>query len=352
MARKYSQNRIGSDATIFAAIVRLNECAEKILLVQDPDDRVVATITDGDIRRAILSGKSWDSPAIDIAQKDFLFLREGQNKEKVIEAAGIRGIAILPVLNESGQVIDLWKFSELLSIDDGQNHSKAALIMAGGKGTRLMPLTESIPKPLVKIGGKTMLEIVIENLKSYGYKKIFLSLNHMSEQIIDYLGNGRRFGIDAEYLIEDSPLGTAGSLSLLLDKDYGNEILVTNCDVIHDIDLNKIYQEHCRSEADLTIASIFHKVTVPFGVLSVDKDGCVSDVIEKPAYTFEVSCGVYVIGKEVIDSIKTGTHLDMTELITEQISTGGAVRSFTSQGNWADLGTVASLEYAEQILSQ
>ena len=352
MDNNYDQNIVGADISIFAAIVRLNECAVKILLVEDENKQVVATITDGDIRRAMLNGISWESPAIEIANKDFLFLNEKEGRDQALEAARERGISIIPVLDQNGTVKSLWTFAELHKNDRQQGEAKAAVIMAGGKGTRLMPLTESIPKPLVRIGGKTMLEIVIENLKSYGYKKIFLSVNHMSEQIISYLDNGSRFGIEAEYLLEDLPLGTAGSLGLLVDKDYGNEILVTNCDVVHDIDLDKINQEHRQSGAAITIASIMHRMSVPFGVLAVDKNGDISEIIEKPSYSFQVSSGVYVIGKEVINSIEPGKRLDMTELIDSQILIGEKVRSFASDGNWADLGTLGSLEYVERIMSQ
>ena len=221
-----------------------------------------------------------------------------------------------------------------------------AVILAGGKGTRLKPYTLSFPKPLVPIGDYPILEIIIRQLASQGFDRITISTGHLAELIEAYFGNGERWGVHIEYVREYTPLNTAGALKLL--TDYEDIFLVMNGDVLTTIDYAKLYRLHLEKGAMATIASKTRESKVDFGVLKLDDNGFLRDYIEKPVDTFQVSMGVYVLSKECIDQINVGESIGMPDLLLRLVAAGKRIYCHRSDCYWLDIGRVDDYEKAQE----
>lgn len=225
-----------------------------------------------------------------------------------------------------------------------------AIILAGGKGTRLKPYTITIPKPLVPIGDYSILEIVVRRLKKYGFTDIVLTVNHMNELIKAYFKNGGQFGVNITYSEEDGPLGTAGPLSLL--KDAGEDFLVMNGDILTDLDFSDLVRYH-RSGSQLATVTTFKKeIKLSLGALELGEDKTIQRYIEKPTLKYNVSTGVYIFNKKVIESIPKDTHFDLPQLITRLIEEKESVKVYEFGGLWFDIGTPSDYEEAVQVFNK
>lgn len=218
------------------------------------------------------------------------------------------------------------------------------IILAGGKGTRLNPYTIVIPKPLVPIGEYPILEVVIRRFKKCGFKDIVLSINHMSELIKSYFGNGKKLGVNIKYLMEDKPLGTAGPLSLL--RDTGDNFIVINGDVMTDLDFSKLTAYHKNGGQIATVVSFKKKIPVDLGVLEAGSNGLIKEYIEKPILKYDVSAGIYVFKKKVLSYVDKGRHMDLPELIMRFVNAGERVKAYSHRGLWYDIGTPSDYEEA------
>ena len=219
--------------------------------------------------------------------------------------------------------------------------------MAGGEGQRLRPLTQSTPKPLLRIGDKTIIEHNIERLMKYGVNKIHVSVRYLKEQIVEYLGNGERWGISVEYIIEDSPLGTIGALGQ--KEGFTSEyVLVMNSDLLTNIDFADFYTFFQNSEADFLIACIPFKVSVPYAVIEVDSDHNILSLQEKPMMTYFSNAGIYLFRREIADLIPRGQKLDATDLIENIISKGMKVKSYPLSNYWLDIGRMEDFKKAQE----
>ncbi len=210
-----------------------------------------------------------------------------------------------------------------------------AVILAGGKGTRLRPYTTILPKPMMPVGEKPILEIIINRLAASGVRKIVISVGYLAGIIEAYFGNGERFGVEIEYFLEKEPLGTAGCLALI--DNLEEEFIVTNGDILTDLDLNELIEHHRASGRKVTICSYRKKVTISLGVLDLDGDK-VKDYIEKPTYDFFVSMGMYVMNRAVIENIPPNEYFDLPTLIKKLISIREPVNVFRFEGEWHDIG--------------
>ncbi|MDD5680405.1 MAG: sugar phosphate nucleotidyltransferase [Candidatus Omnitrophica bacterium] len=218
------------------------------------------------------------------------------------------------------------------------------IILAGGKGTRLKPYSISIPKPLVPMGEYPILEIVIRRFKKYGFNDIVLSVNHMSELIKSYFGDGKKLGVKLRYLMEDQPLGTAGPLSLL--KETGDNFIVINGDVMTNLDFSKLIAYHKDGGQIATVVSFRKKVSVDLGVLETGKGGLVKRYIEKPTLKYDVSAGIYVFKKKVLAYVNKGRRMDLPDLVMRLVKEGESVRTYNHSGLWYDIGTPSDYEEA------
>ena len=334
---------INNDATLLQAMDIINSNKAKIALIVNNDGRLLGTITDGDIRRAILKRKDLQTLAKEIMNKDFF--ATGINKDyKTIQKIIVeKGISYVPVLDNNDKLVDLLSFN---NIKEKKSSELRVIIMAGGKGTRLKPYTDNCPKPMIKVCGKPMLELILEKCIASGFSKFYFSVNYLKEQIISYFGDGKVWDVDIKYLIEDKPLGTAGSLSLF--KDFNEEpILVMNGDVLTTFDFNKMLDFHLKNNLDATLAVREEYLKFPYGVVEIDGIKLKS-FQEKPILKKLVNAGVYVLSKKLFSHIKNNTFSDMPDLLSYAKLNNGSVGVFPLHEYWIDIGRPETLEKAHK----
>ena len=336
---------INKEKTIYDALKRLNEItniSRLILFVTDNNDRIIGSLTDGDIRRSIILDANIRKKIEDVCHKDFLFEYDsysylGLNKYRK------KDIKILPILNNKKNLvdlIDLEKIKSKLPIE--------CIIMAGGRGKRLSPLTDSIPKPMLKLGGIPIIEHNINNLISYGIKKIYISLNYLGSQIEEYFGDGSSKGISIEYIWEDKFLGTAGALSLVKEFKSDN-ILLMNSDLFTNANFEDMYLKLINEDADMVVASIEYKVDVPFAVFESD-DKEVRSFKEKPTYIHHSNAGVYMLKKELVKKIPKNSYFDITDLMDQLVKERGKLLHDPIRGYWIDIGKPMDYEKAQDLI--
>jgi dTDP-glucose pyrophosphorylase/CBS domain-containing protein len=341
---------IRQEATIRDAI-RCIDCSARIsiALLVDEQGRLLNTITDGDVRRGVLAGISLDAPVRDLLpiknhtpHPTALTAPVNTDNAELLKIMEEKGLRQIPLVDPDGRVVDIAVLRDLLP---QVTRPMQAVIMAGGRGTRLMPLTENCPKPMLPVGGRPLLELTIEKLQQFGIQQVNLSTNYQSEKIVQYFGDGKNFGIELNYLNEDRPLGTAGALGLM--KRPEKPVLVVNGDVLTEVDFKAMLDYHQEHHAELTVGVRQYGMKVPYGV--VDCDGSnVSGLREKPEISFLVNAGVYLLEPVVYDHIPSGKKLDMTDLIQRLLDAGRPVVSFPIMEYWLDVGQHKDYEQAQR----
>lgn len=311
------------------------------VFVTDSLGRLLASVTDGDIRRALLRGSGLDSPARAALHTGVVSLLEGSEWGPVIARGLKHGLTDYPLVDVSGRLIGV---KTLPKADRGSSRENTVVIMAGGKGLRLRPLTEHTPKPLLVVGGKPILQRIVENLRDEGFARIVIAVNYLAEQIEDYFADGRNFGVDIEYVREDDPLGTAGALSLVPNLS-SLPLVVMNADVVLAASVAQMLDFHVDRGSTVTVAAKVVESTVPYGVLITD-EAVVRRIDEKPVRRDLVNAGVYVVAPDVVESVPPGQFLDMPDLIA-QYSPSGRVFAFPIHEAWADLGHPDELRKAQ-----
>ena len=227
---------------------------------------------------------------------------------------------------------------------------KRAVILAGGKGTRLMPLTATIPKPLVPIGNIPILEIVLIQLKHFGFTEITIAVNHLAELIMATFGNGSKMGLNIHYSMEDEPLGTAGPLSLI--DNLGDDFLVMNGDLLTTLSFQSMYENHIQSKNAITIGTYKKEIKIDLGVLELDENNMFEKYIEKPTYYFKVSMGIYIFNKKVLSLLKEGQHKDLPQLVTEAHHAKFKVGTYMENQFWLDIGRREDYEKANEVFEE
>lgn len=335
--------------SIRQAMECINQYAKGIVLVVDDEYLLLGTITDGDIRRAILSGITLNTPVSEI-----LKLKARGNyskpitahfrtpKRDILDLMQKHAVRQVPLVDEEGRLISLVTFDQLLP---EQVPSLQAVIMAGGFGTRLRPLTEDLPKPMLPIGDRPLLELIIERLRKAGIHHLNITTHYKPEKITEYFGDGREFGVKLNYVSEDTPLGTAGALGLI--ETPQEPLLVINGDILTQVNFRAMLAYHRESEADLTVAARQYEVRVPYGVLECEGNK-VRQVREKPVYNYFVNAGIYLLQPDVSHYIPNGERFDMTDLIETLISDGRTVVTFPITEYWLDIGQHADYEQAQE----
>ncbi len=332
---------VSEKVDIRGALSALDKCKIGIILVVSKSKKLIGTLTDGDIRRALLSGKELHSSVISIMNKNFHFAKETDNLLEAQEKLIQKRLRHLPVLDKKGVVI---KLLVLNNLSEKKFLPNPVVIMAGGIGSRLRPQTINCPKPMLKVNGKPILEIVIENCINNGFKQFFISVNYLKENIIDYFKDGAKWGIKIKYLEENKALGTAGSLSLL-PSNLIDDILVLNGDVLTKFNLKKLLEFHSHHKAIATLTVREYIVDVPFGVIETDSIDVVK-MVEKPSYKRNVNAGVYALNPSIIKLIKKDENIDMPELIQRLINIKSKVIACPIHEYWLDIGRPETLEEA------
>jgi dTDP-glucose pyrophosphorylase len=313
------------------ALKQLNDLGEDLtLFVIEHNDVLIGTITDGDIRRGLLRNVSLQDSVDKVMQTTFKFIRKDVENSEQIQIIKERGVKILPVIDGEGKIVKLLNLSVLQAILPVD-----VVVMAGGEGRRLRPLTEKTPKPLLKVGDKPILEHTIDRLINFGAEKFHICIGYLGEQIQDYFNNGSDKGIAISYTNEKTPLGTIGAVRNISDF-FHEDILLTNSDLLTNMDYQKFYSEFISQNADLAVATIPYNINVPYAVLETS-DGCVVSLKEKPTYTYHANAGIYLIKKRVLDIIPAG-FFNATDLMELLIQSGKKVVSYPIIGYWLDIG--------------
>jgi len=319
--------------TVRDALIKLNDLrSDAILFVCDYNNRLLGSLTDGDLRRGFIKGLDFDSPLLDYIQPDPLFICEDELHLADTAELKKRHFLIIPIVDRNGQIVNILNLRINYSLIPAD-----VIIMAGGRGQRLMPLTEHTPKPMLPVGDKPILEHNIDRLIKFGIKNIHISVNYLADQIKEYFGDGTEKNVNIEYICEDKPMGTIGSVKLAeqLEHDY---FLVMNSDILTNIDFNHFFQTFIRSGADMAMATTSYQVEIPYGVVEVDGANVVSSLKEKPRYTYYSNAGIYIAKKELLTMVPDDQFYNVTDLMEKLLKSGKKLISYPILGYWLDIG--------------
>ncbi|MDO6471587.1 nucleotidyltransferase family protein [Maribacter sp. 1_MG-2023] len=344
--RNYKDHLLLTQSTIREALIKLQDLAkDAILFVVDDEDKLLGSLTDGDIRRGLIDGVEVTDNVNKIIQPNPKFIRKGEkNLEKIIEYRE-GNYRILPVLDDNNIVVTVINFRLIrsyLPVD--------AVIMAGGKGTRLRPLTEHTPKPLLKVGSKPIMEHNLDRLALYGIDDFWISVKYLGEQIEDYFGNGSQKNINLSYVWEDKPLGTIGAVSKIDDFSH-DYVLLTNSDLLTNLDYEHFFLDFKNNDADLAVVTIPYQVNIPYAVLETN-NGHVINFKEKPTYTYYSNGGIYLIKKSALKYLPKESFFNATDLMEKLIEDGKKVVSYPLSGYWLDVGKHEDFEKAQRDIEQ
>jgi dTDP-glucose pyrophosphorylase len=344
--RPFREHLIQRGSTIKEALGLLNELSsDAILFVVDQDDILIGSLTDGDVRRGLINGYSINDNIEIFIQENPKYLSKGERDfQKVIQLRE-KNYRVLPIVDSKKRVVNVINFREVksyLPVD--------AVIMAGGKGQRLLPLTERTPKPMLKVGEKPIIEHNLDRLVLFGIDDFWISINYLGEQIESYFGDGSRKNIHISYVKENKPLGTIGAISQI--DDFKHEfVLITNSDLLTNIDYEHFFLEFLEQNADMAVVTIPYQVNIPYAVLET-KEGKVLNFKEKPTYTYFSNGGVYLVKRSLFDHLPKEEFFNATDLIDLLIKKGKKVYSYPLMGYWLDIGNPSDFERAQHDITK
>ena len=336
---------ISQDITLLEALSRINSVAPEplVLFVLDADQRMVGTLTDGDSRRALISGASVNDRVEKIMHRNFNYMKvEDIDNVKEIKRQKEIKMKLVPVLDKDMhivEIIDLEKYKTRLPID--------AVLMAGGKGERLRPLTEKTPKPLLPVGDKAIIDHNVDRLISYGINHISVTVNYLKEQIEDHYEQPRN-GVQIQTVREPKYLGTIGSIKFV-PHFYNETVLLMNSDLFTNIDYEDFYLHFREHNADMSVAAIPYDVSIPYGILNLDGRN-IQGLLEKPQYTYYANAGIYLIKRKALDEIPVNTFFNATDLVKKLIAKGKKVIRYPLNGTWIDIGTPQEYQKAQDLV--
>jgi len=343
--KNFEKHIIEETSTVITAIAKLDIISPEnlTLFVCDKYNRMVGTLTDGDVRRGLLKGLDTNSSVSEYMARDFSFINSHGVDVAEIKKIRESGIDMLPCLNIEGKikkVYDLVRLKSVLPLE--------CMIMAGGKGERLRPLTEKTPKPMLKLGDRPIIEHNIDRLIQFGVEKIYISIKYLGEQIKSYFGDGSSKGISIEYIEEEMFLGTGGAIRLV-EEFESEHILVMNSDLFTDVDFEDLYLKTLEDDAEIGISSIPYTVNIPYAIFDRD-DNRVLSFKEKPNNTHYANAGIYILKKELIERIPKNEFYNITDLIQNVLDQGGKVIQNPIYGYWIDIGKHEDYNKAQEIV--
>ena len=333
-------------ATLRDAIASLNDSALQIVLVVNPDETLVGTVTDGDIRRGLLRGFDINPPVTAIVQREPLVVPQTIDRESALQLMQANHIRHLPVVDPQKRVVGLHCWEDLAAPPERANQM---VIMAGGRGQRLLPYTEECPKPLVPVGGKPMMEHIIERARAEGFRRFTVSIHFLGHMIREYFGDGSRWQVEIDYLVEDAPLGTAGALALLSPRP-SLPLVVTNGDVLTDIRYSELLRFHSHHRAAATMAVRRHEWQHPFGVVRTEGVD-ITGFDEKPVSHSQINAGIYALEPGAMDRLMVGEPCDMPTLFMRLQETGARTIVYPMHEPWLDVGREDDLHRASRVLA-
>ena len=336
---KITNRTIDCQKTLLFALKQMDSQKVKMLFVFE-GDCFLSILTIGDIQRAIVNNIALEEPVSRVLRLDKKFAHVGESTEEIRRKMLDLRAECMPVLDEHGELSDVIFWRDLFEKKETDLRPKINLpvvIMAGGKGTRLRPITNVIPKPLVPVGDKTILEVIMDQFESIGCHKFYMSVNYKADMMKYYL-NQLDHHYDVEFFMEDKPLGTIGSVSLLKGK-ITTPFFVSNCDSINEQDYRDVWDYHVNNHNDMTIVTMVKSLKIPYGVIETGENGLMTALKEKPEQTYQVNTGVYILNPELIDEIPQGEFFHITHLMEKVQSRGGRVGCFpVSEHAWKDMG--------------
>lgn len=331
------------NATIGDAIRNLDSSGCQIVLVTDANGILIGTITDGDVRRGLLHGKQLDACLAEVMNRSPHTASPDLDHAALLRRMNELHIRQLPIIDAHGRVIDLALLEHLMQIKHRENW---VVLMVGGLGSRLRPLTESIPKPMIPVGGRPLLEHILVNFSAQGFSRFFLSVNYKADMVSSHFGDGARFDVQIDYLHETERKGTAGSLSLLPERP-NKPVIVTNGDLLTAIDLRSLLDFHDAHGGMATVCVRDYSFQIPFGVVETEAHRLLG-ITEKPVHHQFVNAGIYVLAPEVLDRIPSGRMFDMTDLLQALLDDDVPVSVFPVHEYWLDIGQMTDLERARR----
>lgn len=343
MSHEWQNVLLEPTSTILQALDIINREALRVALVVDKDNHLVGVVTDGDIRRGLLNNLSLTDPIAMVMNTNPTVAEAGTKKTDLINVMESKGILSIPLI-DNGQIVGLETLQSALRQPKYQN---PVFIMAGGFGTRLKPLTDNCPKPMLKIGDKPILETVIRSFTKAGFINFYISTHYMPEQIQNHFGDGSDLGINITYVHENEPLGTGGALGLLPDdlpKDL--PLIMINGDVLTKVDFQRLLEFHIDNNADATMCVREYDYQIPYGVINGEGNK-ITSMVEKPIQRFFVNAGVYVVSPQVIDSVPKNHHIDMPTLLEQHMNTRNNVLMFPIHEYWLDIGRMDDFNRAQ-----
>jgi dTDP-glucose pyrophosphorylase len=334
---------LNGDQTIRQAMETIDQSSLQIALVVDGNDHLLGTVTDGDIRRGLLRGLQLESPVDQVMNTSPKVARQGMSRAEFIELLRRHNLHHLPLVDDTGRLVGLESDVELY---EGAEKDNWVVLMAGGLGQRLRPLTDDMPKPLLPVGDRPLLEIIINRFTAQGFRKFFISVNYRADLVEAHFGDGSKFGAEIRYLREDQPLGTGGAVGLLPERPT-LPFVVMNGDLLTTINFESLVDFHQEHRADLTLCVRRYSHQIPYGVAEI-RGGEVMSIVEKPNHECFISGGIYVLSPSVFDRLTPQRRIDMPELMRELIAEKQRVTAFPVTEYWIDIGRIEDLERARQ----
>lgn len=328
-------------ASVREALERIDAGGVRIALVVDEGGGLTGIVTDGDLRRGLLRNVSFDAPVEQIMNPQPVVASESDERGELLEVMTKHDLVLLPILDQSGKVVGLESIHHLLETRERDNW---VVILAGGLGSRLRPITKDTPKPLVDIGGRPVMENIIQQLAAEGFRRFFLSVNYRASMIQKHFGDGSRLGVEICYLPEETPLGTAGPLALLPSPPE-HPLLVMNGDIVTNVKFDSLLRFHRESGADATVCVREYDFEVPYGTV-MTKGGLVRDIVEKPIQRFLIVAGIYLLSQGILELVPSGATMDMPDLLRLAIADGKTVSVFPIHEYWLDIGRKPDLDQA------
>ena len=339
--RDYKDHLIKKEATLIEALSRLDKlAADAILFVVDLESRLLGSLTDGDVRRGLLQGKEVEEKVVNFVQPNPKSVDKANYSLSEIIKLRNQNFKVLPVLDADKRVINLINFrfqKSYLPLD--------ALVMAGGRGSRLQPMTDKVPKPLLKVGDKAIIDYNIDRLRTFGIDDLYISVRYLGDQLEDHFKSKTLNGTDINFVWEEKALGTLGAASLIEDfhHDY---VLITNSDILTTLDYEDFFFDFLAKEADMAVATIPYQVNIPYAVMETNNHNVVS-FKEKPTYTYYSNGGIYIVKKELLKRIPKNTFYNATDLMESVIKDGGKLVSYPIRQYWLDIGKPEDFEKAQ-----
>lgn len=342
--KDFTNYTINKKSSCLDALKKLDtEKSNQTLFVLDDDERLIGTVTDGDIRRGLIKGLNIETPIFQFCYPNFSFINGNINVAQ-IHRLKKEGIKVLPKLDNSGRIEKVYDLAHMYSILPIH-----AVVMAGGRGERLRPLTDHTPKPMLPLGNKPIIEHNIDRLIAYGIETITISVRYLSDQIITYFGDGSAKGISINYVEEvAAPLGTIGCLSLIANIEQ-DTVLVLNSDIFTNIDFEDFYLNFVSENAEMAVASIPYSVDIPYAIMELHEN-CITSFKEKPKNTYYANAGIYMIKKEIVSLIPKNSFFNATDLMDDIMANNGKLIHHPITGYWIDIGKHDDYNKAKEII--